>query len=291
VPAVGPFLQTWPPCIDVAFEAHDVTGIPPFTFVWEISNGLRLPGNPATLLTQQLPAGFYSAQLAVTNPFGTSRNLAPIYFTIEDLRFAAGPSCQPAGNRAVLCDAGTEGAVEHQWEWGDGQISNWRAGCPGRHGTHTYARPGTYTVRLRARNCRDGAITRTLTVQVTQEAPLDLVDFAALCPTGFCLFTAGQAVGFRHTVNGTPQTWAYDWNGDGLVDQVAGTSVASHVYPAAGTYWPRLTVTQGTQVDSAVVPIPVTVLPGSSAIFADGFESGGLSRWSQVVSRARRSPK
>ncbi|HEX4953885.1 MAG TPA: ATPase, T2SS/T4P/T4SS family [Thermoanaerobaculia bacterium] len=236
--------------------------------------------------TVALPAGFYSARLAATNVHGTGYS-APFFFSIESLRFASGPSCTNQGNRTARCTATTEGATEHRWDWGDGTLSPWLVGCPGRDQTHTYAAAGTYSVRLRIRNCRDPLqVSGRTSVTVTASSPLNIVEFAADCPGGFCLFDVGEAVPFRHQVQGSPTTYAYDWDGDGFTDQVAGAPVATHSYSAPGSFTPRLTVTAGTQTASAAVPLPVIVFPsGTVPLFADGFESGTTQRWSLTVGK------
>ncbi|HEX4956396.1 MAG TPA: PKD domain-containing protein [Thermoanaerobaculia bacterium] len=277
---------SFPPCIDATFTGSGISGLPPFTYAWEVSNGYRFFGNPGVLNTAALPAGFYSARLAATNAYGTGRS-APFFFTIEALRFVSSPTCTNQGNRTARCTAVTEGATEHRWDWGDGTLSPWLVGCPGRDQSHTYAAAGTYSVRLRLRNCRDPLqVSVPVSVTVTASSPLQIVEFAADCPGGFCLFDVGEAVPFRHQVQGSPTTCAYDWDGDGFTDQVAGAAVATHVYSLPGSFTPRLTVTAGTQTASAAVPLPVIVFPsGPVPLFADGFESGTTQRWSLTVGK------
>jgi hypothetical protein len=276
--------------MDVTFQGHGVAGFPPLSYTWELSNGFRFFGNPGVLGTASLPAGNFSAQLVVANAYGSGHSL-PIFFSIEALRFRQAPSCTALGSNQVRCTAGTEGATEHKWEWGDGSAASWVTGCPGQNPTYTYPAPGTYTVRVRARNCRDPVLVGSpFSVTVTAQAPLSILEFAAVCPLGFCIFDPGEAVPFLHQVSGTPTTYAYDWNGDGINDQVTAAPVLTHPYPAAGTYLPRLTVSRGTEVATAVVPVPLFIqpaLPGSE-IFSDGFESGDLRSWSLIVTAGGR---
>jgi hypothetical protein len=279
-------LPSWPPCIDVTFTGHDVTGLPPFTFTWEVSNGFRFYGNPGVLDTAALPPGFFSLRLLATNAYGTGQS-QPVFFTIEALQTITAPSWENLGGLAVQFVAHTEGAVEYQWEWGDGTTSPWLPGCDGSQPVHTYPAAGTYTARLRARNCRDPVLLGApFPVTVTEEAQLAILDWHAVCPFGFCIFDLGEAIAFVHSVQGSPTTYAYDWNGDGITDQLAEAPVPAHAYPQQGTFTPRLTVSRGTQVATFLHAVPIFIQPGTGALFADGFESGDLSAWSLVVGAA-----
>lgn len=275
-------IPAWPPCIDVTLEGHDITGRPPLTFTWEISSGLTLSGNPAVLDTTLLAPGFHQAQLRVTNDTGSATSPA-IYFVIESLAAGPAPSHENLGGRRVQFEAHAQGATAYHWSWGDGTQSGWLPGCDGALPVHTYPAAGTYSARLEVRNCRDG--TRTsgpFPVLVTDEVELAILDFAADCPDGFCIFDSGQAIAFHHQLQGGPTTYAYDWDGDGLTDEIAGAPVPTHAYPLPGTYTPRLTVTRHLAVDSFAHALPLFIqpAPGGETLFADGFESGGTSAWS-----------
>ncbi len=282
-PVAGSGLDSWPKCVDVTFTGQGVTGLPPLTYTWEVSNGTRFFGNPGTLYTEVLDPGAYSAQLAVSNAYGTRRSL-PVLFSIESLSPGPTPVWTNLGSRVVELQAQATGATEYQWVFGDGVTSAWIQGCLGRTVTHTYPATGSYAARLRVRNCEDpqqsGAV---FTVTVTEEPQLAVLVWAAFCDLGFCLFDTDESVLFTTLVQGNPTTYSYDWDGDGLTDEVASVPVASHVYHRAGTYLPRLTITRGTQVATFLHQLPLVVLQATGSIFADGFESGTTSAWSLTV--------
>ena len=278
-------LDSWPRCIDVTFTGNGVTGLPPLTYRWEVSNGLTFSGNPGVLNTALLPVGSYSARLRVTNAFGQALSL-PYFFSIERLAFTGTPVWTNLGGRVVEFQAQTTGATEYRWEWGDGTFSPWIVGCDGQVERHTYLTTGTYAARLHIRNCVDGTlVSAPFTVTVTQEQQLAVLTFEAFCPFGFCVFDVGEEIFFTTLVQGAPSTYAYDWNGDGLTDQVTSQPVLSHTYFQPGAYVPRLTISRGTQAASLGHHLPITVLGASNLIFADGFETGTTSAWSITVGR------
>ncbi len=286
-PVAGSGLDSWPKCVDVTFTGQGVTGLPPLTYTWEVSNGYRFAGNPGTLHTENLDPGSYSAQLAVSNAYGTRRSL-PVFFSIESLSPGPTPVWTNLGSRVVELQAQATGATEYQWVFGDGVTSAWIQGCLGRTVTHTYPAVGSYAARLRVRNCEDpqqnGA---AFTITVTEEPQLAVLAWAAFCDLGFCIFDTGETVFFTTLVQGNPSTYSYDWDGDGLTDEVSAVPIASHVYHRAGTYLPRLTITRGTQVSTYLHQLPLVVLQASGPIFADGFESGTTAAWSLTVGEVR----
>ena len=278
-------LNSWPKCIDVAFTGMGIRGRPPLTYTWEVSNGLRFFGNPGTLSTQALAPGSYTAQLVVSNPWGSGRSFL-VPFSIEPLRFTGSPVWANLGGRVVEVTARAEGATEYRWRWGDGQVSPWLSGCAGARTTHTYPAAASYSARLEIRNCEDPAQTSSsFTVTVTDQPQLGVLVFEAFCPHSFCLFETGEPVFFMTLVLGSPTQYIYDWNGDGLTDQVSALPVVSQAYSHSGIYTPRLTITLGTVSATFVHDRPLLVLPASEPgeIFADGFESGTTSVWSLVV--------
>lgn len=181
----------------------------------------------------------------------------------------------------VAATANTRGATEWRWSWGDGTATAWTPGCAGYAPTHTYATTGTYTVRLEARSCRSGPVSTTVTVGVgTGTTPLSVDRFAAVCPEApFCSVAAGEPLAFETLVSGAPEAYLYDWNGDGLADEVATAPVPAHTYSAPGIYTPRVTVFAGTSEASASLEAPLEVVAGSGFLFSHDFESGDLSGW------------
>lgn len=270
-------VDSYPPCFEVTLEA-EVSGRPPLEVVWELPGGGLLQGNPVVLDTGLLPAGFSEIELTVSNAAGSASR--PVAIAVESLAFPRPPSFAGVEGTTVAARAETTGATEWRWTWGDGTGTGWLSGCEGYAPTHTYPAPGTYQVRVEARSCREGPLVAVGTVEVGGgTAPL-IERFQAVCPTEpFCSFGVGEAVAFDTVVSGPVDAFLYDWNGDGFDDDATPVPLASHVYQAAGAYVPRLTVVSGTQVDVRHHAAPIEVVGGGTVLFADGFESGDLSRW------------
>ncbi|MFW6012195.1 MAG: PKD domain-containing protein [bacterium] len=267
--------NTFPPCIDVTLTA-DATGAPPLSYEWTLPDGQLLAGNPATLDTGLLPDGFHEIELAVTNDFGTATHT--LQLTIEQLAFAEPPSFAVDGT-TVTATANTVGATEWRWSWGDGTATSWLSGCDGYQPTHTYADLDTYQVTVEARSCREGPLRATGTLDLTGSAPV-IETFQVLCPTSpFCSFEAGEPVSFEILVQGTPDAYIYDWNGDGFDDETTAQPVESHVYTQPGFFIPRLTVLADDQIDQMHHETAIEIRSAPSLLFDYDFEEGTLDGW------------
>ena len=113
--------------------------------------------------------------------------------------------------------------------------SPWLVGCQGFRTTHTYPAAGSYTARLEVRNCEDPVQTSAnFVITVTEQPQLAVLVFEAFCPLGFCLFETDEPVFFTTLVQGQPTVYAYDWNGDGLTDELgpAGLQATATLSPA-----------------------------------------------------------
>jgi PKD repeat protein len=112
------------------------------------------------------------------------------------------------------------------WSWDFGDGSTDMTACP----THTYARPGSYTVKLTAssQNCESGEKTAVITVG----APAMNVDFTGVPTSGIAPLT----VQFTDRSTGNPTMWSWDF-GDGGTDSVANPV---HTYAKAGSYTVKL---------------------------------------------------
>lgn len=270
-------LPSYPPCFEVTLTAHS-SGAPPLTHLWTLPTGTVLTGNPLVLDTELLPTGFNSIELTVSNDAGTAS--LPVALVVEDLAFTAPPSFTLTAETTVAALANTRGATEWRWSWGDGAVTPWTSGCPGYAPTHTYPAPGTYQVIVEARSCRAGPVTATGTLDIGG-APVDIIeDFRVLCPTSpFCTFDVGESVAFEIVVNGNPDSYLYDWGGDGFDDEASPVPVLEHAFAEPGYYTPRLTVLAGQTVDRQFHPAPIEIVAASALLFDHDFETGTLAGW------------
>jgi PKD repeat protein len=234
------YAPSYLPCQDATFTANGVTGKPPLTLSWLLDGTTSYSGNPLTLNTATIPAGSHTLTFRATNAYGTATKSVP--FSVQPLSFLLAPAYENLGANTARFQANTSGATEWRWTWGDGTSTGWLAGCAGYAPTRQYAAPGTYTVQVSARNCRDAAIQQNFAVTVTQTLAARVLTFLAACPYTFCIFDAGTPIRFDQTFAGAPTVYRYDWNGDGAFEQVSSTPVTSHTYPASGLFTPRLQV-------------------------------------------------
>lgn len=290
-PGAGGF-HVFPPCIRVRLTAEGVTGRPPISFTWQADSGQVYFGNPVEIETEDYE-GFHAITVTATNAWGSGSFTT--FLLVEEL--AVGPAAadqNPTPSLTVTVTGSMTGANEWSWNWGDGTVSPWRCvGDPTFEESHTYAQAGTYLVRLRGRNCRDGTLAGpALAVAVGDPDAIEVEVFAAQgCAAGFCVFDVGEPVVFAQAFSAVPTELRYDWDGDGAVDQVSASPVSIHAYPDPGAFRPRLTAVRGVHQHTLVHAewLLITGSP-SGAIFADGFESGDLSAWSSAAGAVEPGP-
>lgn len=80
-------------------------------------------------------------------------------------------------------------------------------------------------------------------------------------------------VSFNNVSTGSPTTYAWDYENDGIVDSTA-ASPPDHVYSVPGTYTPTLTVSNGLVSSTASRTITVTTPPGPIADFIANPQAG-----------------
>jgi PKD repeat protein len=287
-------------CETVTFTAEDVTGLPPFVDDWEVRNGagaLVASGTGTDLSFEWMtddttPTGPYTATVVVSNVANPGGDMASAGFTLADavLEFTELPTYDGAPGAGVIdvpvqFRVVTAGASSWTWDFGDGTTPvTFTSRAAGENPLHTYTLGGSYDVTVTIENCAGGFDTTGLSIEIVEEE-LQVVTFRPICPFGICEFECGETVGFLQDYQGQPQTYSYDWNGDGTFDQTSATVQATHVYHTAGAgFQPRVKVVSGTQEITYTSPSSMTVFDvGCDAvdlpIFTDGFESGDLSAW------------
>ncbi len=159
------------------------------------------------------------------------KNVAP---TAE----AGGPYVGEVGVPISMAGTGSDpGSVDqaglsYAWDFGDG------AQAGGSNVSHSYAQPGSYTVRLTITD-KDGARGRdTATVQVTapSQPPTAVISGPSQGMVGETLSFRGKAL-----IEGRGSIVSYDWDfGDGNTGKGA---TIDHVYDMPGDYQVSLTVT------------------------------------------------
>lgn len=145
------------------------------------------------------------------------------------------------------------------WEWDFDNSGN--VDSRQQNPLHVYRQAGTYSVRLLARN-RNSSDTKTVVGMIRAIGP-STVNFTASTVTGGAPLT----VDFSDTSTEEPQTWAWDFDNDGIVDSTAQNP--SHTYTTPGTYSVRLTVTNeagtATRLRSNLISVFAPVVADFSA--------------------------
>ena len=175
--------------------------------------------------TSDTYAKFYAFPGVVTGTADTTTGTAPL-----DVQFT-----------------GTSPLTVTSWHWdfGDGTTST------EQNPAHTYSSAGTYTVNLTVTHA-DGANYLRQTEYIKAYAP-PTAGFTASVTSG--LFPL--AVSFTDQSTGSPTSWAWDFENDGIVDSTEQNP--EHTYTAAGTYTVNLTATNAAGSDAEVKTDYITV--------------------------------
>jgi PKD repeat protein len=210
------------------------------SYEWNFGDGPSTTTTTPTTTHAYTAPGTYTVTLTITDNTGQTSTSTPQQVTVIDgpiASFTFSPNTPLEGTQVTFDGSSShdpeQGAVivSYTWTFGDGGSGS------GLKPTHTYAKYGTYTVRLTVKNSNGVTDTTPQTITVTDEAPTAAFVVTTSLPA------AGQPVTFNGAssgdVDGTISS--YSWNfGDGSTGSGA---TASHVYSNYGTYTVTLTVT------------------------------------------------
>jgi len=159
-----------------------------------------------------------------------------------------------------------DGAItEYRWDFGDPASGGTQTGD---QGSHTYAHPGTYLVKLTVIDDRGLIDSQQLAVVVTNAPPVAVASMSNENPLpGTKVIFNGSA---SYDAQGPIVSYAWDF-GDGAT---ASSAVAEHTYGLGGYYVATLVVTDE---DGATgrVNLGIHVLPGQSRCDDDDDTCGG----------------
>lgn len=135
-----------PAPLTVSF-ADTSRGFLPMEYHWDFGDGSASDRqNPTHTYASD---GEYTVRLTVTNIYGTDTLSEPAYIQVGNppvADFSASPVEGTVPLSVSFSDTSVNRPVAWQWEFGDGAVS------AEQDPVHTYAKSGTYTVRLRASN-------------------------------------------------------------------------------------------------------------------------------------------
>ena len=262
-------------CQPITLTASGVTGAPPLTYAWNItnSNSVTAPGGSSSATTflwdtgaNSVPAGSYTATLTVSGTGGPAVMSTPVTLAaLQALPISFTPTNDAFASATIQFHAGVAGATSWNWNYGDGAgFTGWTSDpINGPNPVHTYSAVNDYSVQVMVRNCLSPTTVTSgaLTVDVTQVTPL-VANFGPVCAFAPCAFGAGTAISFvDHSTGAT--FWDYDWNGTGTFSDAGHTvPITSHTYTVAGNYSPILRVRRGTEEQATfTVTPPINVSP------------------------------
>ncbi len=197
------------------------------------------------------PAGYYQANLTVTNKYGcsaTTYNSFQITYPSYSITYTGSP--QITCNTPITANfsiTNTAGLVSYSWNFGDG-TTNTTSLTP----THTYNTPGAYNVTLSWKdNNGCTGTSNSISFIISKPIPTNL-DFSG-SPTTLCI---GQSAAFSSSNTGDANSIIWNY-GDGDSYDTHNT----HSYTSAGTYPVTLTASNIGCSNSVTKTSYITVLP------------------------------
>jgi PKD repeat protein len=200
----------------------------PTSWLWDFGDGgTSTEKNPVHTFSS---VGTHNVVLTVSHPEGSLQSPArPI--TVYDpitAQFTVAPSEGPAPLGVQFTDTSTGSVDIRFWEFGDG------ASSVETNPVHAYA-PGNYTANLTVSNHLRPDLTYTTSGTIVAYGIPDSA-FTASKVTGAHPLT----VQFTDASTGNAKSWAWDFNGDGVVDSTEPNP--THTFENEGTYVVRLRV-------------------------------------------------
>jgi PKD repeat protein len=248
-----------------AFSASPLTGNAPLavaftnattgnvtSFSWDFENDGTPDStdqNPSYTYTQP---GTYTARLTATGPGGSSSATQVISVTTPisqpQASFTANPQQGPSPLQVAFTNTSQGDALEFSWDLnGDGTEDSSEP-----NPAFTYQNPGSYTVRLTARNSAGESVATTTIVAEAAAVVPPTASFTANPTSG----NSPLVVTFTNTTSGDSPAYSWDFNGDGLTDSTDASPTFQ--FTTAGTYVVTLVATNSAGTSSATGTIQVT---------------------------------
>lgn len=230
----------------------------PISFFWDFGDGETAEGQTASHTYEK--AATYVASLTVRSEKGgwSMERIDVRVITLVPLHvdFSAQPSSRAKQLRSLDPIAFSDEthtpsgrAVAWSWDFGDGETAQ------GQTASHTYLHGGAYIVGLTVTDDRGERATQTQSLRIAGRYPVARFTAAPLRPN------PGEPIAFDASPSFDPDgalvAYAWDFDGEGTVDQTASTPLATHVYPAGGDVLPTLWVTDD-DPDGARQSLPFT---------------------------------
>ncbi len=196
------------------------------SYAWDFGDGnTSKEENPTHTYTKD---STYTVKLTATNAGGSATKTATLTVTLT------GASIQVVANFTFEADSETAGkvtfkntsenATNYTWDFGDGNKST------DENPVHTYAKDGTYTVKLTAKDSSGKSNDKTATITLNGTSIQVVASFT---------FTKGTEGGTVTFTNASENATSYAWD---FGDQNTSTDEnPTHMYAKDGTYTVKLT--------------------------------------------------
>lgn len=255
---VGP---SEPPVAEFTFQVSGLTVLfadastgDPVSWSWDFGDGESTSGRTSTQHTYP-QAGTYTVTLTVRAANGASSTVRKFVMVQAGLPLAAAFAYEVNGLTVLFTDMSTGEPVSWIWDFGDGGAST------ERNPSHTYAKPGSYTVKLTILNeFGISANTAKFVNPTLGDVPKPDFDFQA----------DGLRVLFTDKSE-EAESWSWDF-GDGASST---SKNPEHTYGQPGTY--NVTLTARNKAGSASKSKFVAVDRGEAPKAAFEFQANGLN--------------
>lgn len=229
-------------------------GTLPLRYLWSFGDGsTSAEQNPTHTYTTN---GKYTVSLTVTNSFGQDTRTLPGYVAVGDPpvpEFSVFPSEGNIPLPVVFTDRTTGGAGSWLWDFGDGSTSS------DQDPTHTYTKPGLYTVTLTVTNAFGQE--QVIKSAIINTGVVPDAEFIAETRQGDPPLT----VQFRDFSAGHPLAWLWDF-GDGTTSN---QKDPVHTYTKEGYYTTSLHIANAFGNDSLTRPDHIRVGNPEPAVSPD----------------------
>lgn len=251
-----------PPVAEFTFQVSGLTVLfadastgNPTSWQWDFGDGESVGGRKTTQHVYP-QAGTYTVSLTVAAANGASSNVRKFVTVQAGLPLQAGFAYEVNGLTVLFTDMSVGEPVNWIWDFGDGGAST------ERNPSHTYARPGNYTVKLTILN--EFGISATASKFVNPslgDPPKADFDFQA----------DGLRVLFTDKSEGSPESWTWDF-GDGASSTAQSPE---HTYAQPGTF--NVTLTARNKAGSTSKSKFVAVSRGEPPKADFEFQANGLN--------------
>lgn len=251
-----------PPVAEFTFQVSGLAALfadastgNPTGWQWDFGDGDGVSGRKTTQHVYP-QAGTYTVSLTVTGAGGASSNVRKFVTVVAGLPLQAAFGYEVNGLTVLFTDISTGEPVSWTWDFGDGGAST------ERNPSHTYAKPGSYTVKLIVGN--EFGITATASKFVNPslgEPPKVDFDFQA----------DGLRVLFTDRSEGKPDSWTWDF-GDGTSSAAQNPE---HTFAQPGTF--NVTLTARNKAGASSKSKLVAVSRGEPPKAAFEFQANALN--------------